>query len=97
MKLETVAGYEQRYLMSAVLDSRLMSFAEAGQLLGGMHPNTIRQRKGGTEALTHVPGFGRRVFLVRAQVMALIDQKIAQAQAAERKRRKGLHLIEQAV
>ena len=75
------------------IDPRLMSFEEASQLMGGLHPNTIRQRKGGTEELTHVPGFGRRVFLVRTEVMDLLNRKIAEAQAKERKRRKGLHLV----
>lgn len=66
-------------------DSRLMSFEEAGQALGGMSASTIRQRKGGTESLTHVPGFGRRVFLIRAEVDALVRQRIDQAIAAHRK------------
>lgn len=79
--------------MSAALDPRLISFEDAAKLLGGMHPNTIRQRKGGTELLTHVPGFGRRVFLIRAEVSELVERKIEEAKAAERKRRKGLHLV----
>lgn len=78
-------------------ESPLISFEDASVLLGGLHPNTIRQRKGGTEMLTHVPGFGRRVFLVRAEVMELLDRKIAEAQAKERKRRKHLHLVSGAV
>lgn len=78
-------------------DPRLMSFEEAAQHLGGLHPNTIRQRKGGTEELTHVPGFGRRVFLIRSQVLELVDRKIAQAEAEDRKRRKSLRLVEKAV
>src|SRR6266542_6897137 len=41
-------------------ESLLISFEEAGRLLGGLHPNTLRQRKAGTENLTHVTGFGRR-------------------------------------
>lgn len=79
--------------MSAVIDSRLVSFKEAAELMGGMHPNTIRQRKGGTEELTHVSTFGRRVFLVRSEVEDLIEKRIAQAQAVERKRRKGLYAV----
>ena len=75
-----------------VSDSRLLSFEEAGRLLGGLHPNTLRQRKAGTESLTHVTGFGRRVMLIREEVNALIEWKIAQAQAAERDRRKVLQL-----
>lgn len=73
-------------------ESRLMSFEEAGRILGGLHPNTLRQRKGGTQNLTHVPGFGRRVMLLREEVIALLELKIAQAQAAERDRRKILRL-----
>ncbi|HYJ87183.1 MAG TPA: hypothetical protein VEW46_14070 [Pyrinomonadaceae bacterium] len=30
-------------------ESLLISFEEAGRLLGGLHPNTLRQRKAGTE------------------------------------------------
>ena len=83
--------------MSAAIDPRLISFEDAAKLLGGMHPNTIRERKGGTEFLTHVPGFGRRVFLIRAEVEALVDKKINEALAIERKRRKGLQLVERAL
>ena len=71
-------------------ESLLIDFEEAGRLLGGLHPNTLRQRKGGTENLTHVSGFGRRVMLVREEVNALVESKIAQARAAERDRRKML-------
>lgn len=83
--------------MSAKIDPRLISFEDASALLGGLHPNTIRQRKGGTEQLTHVPGFGRRVFLIRSQVLELVDRKIALAEAEDRKRRKSLRLVEKAV
>lgn len=79
-----------------VSESPLISFEEAGGLFG-LHPNTIRQRKGGTETLTHVPGFGRRVFLVRSEVMGLLERKIQQAQANERKRREHLRLVPKAV
>lgn len=78
-------------------ESPLISFKEASELLGGLSPNTIRERKGGTEMLTHVPGFGRRVFLLRSEVMELIEQRVKQAQAIERKRRKGLHLVSGAI
>jgi hypothetical protein len=71
-------------------ESLLIDFEEAGRLLGGLHPNTLRQRKGGTENLTHVSGFGRRVMLLREEVNALVELKIAQARAAERDRRKML-------
>jgi hypothetical protein len=73
-------------------ESLLISFEEAGRLLGGLHPNTLRQRKAGTENLTHVTGFGRRVMLLREEVDALVELKIAQAHAAERDRRKILRL-----
>jgi hypothetical protein len=62
-------------------ESPLISFEEAGQILGGLHPNTIRQRKAGTDNLTHVSGFGRRIFLLRSEVVELVNEKIAQAQA----------------
>lgn len=78
-------------------ESPLISFKDAGDLLGGLHPNTIRQRKGGTEFLTHVPGFGRRVYLIRSEVMELLTRRIQQAQADERKRRKGFRLVEKAI
>ena len=78
-------------------ESPLISFKDAADLLGGLHPNTIRQRKAGTELLTHVPGFGRRVFLVRSEVMDLLNRKINQAQANERKRREHLRLVPKAV
>jgi hypothetical protein len=73
--------------------SPLMSFEEAAAILGGLHPNTLRRRKGGTESLTHVSGFGRRVFLIRAEVEKLVADRIAQAQADERARRKNLRLL----
>jgi hypothetical protein len=69
-------------------ESLLISFEEAARLLGGLHPNTLRQRKAGTENLTHITGFGRRIMLLREEVNALIDSKIAQAQAIERDRQK---------
>jgi hypothetical protein len=71
-------------------ESRLISFEQASQLLGGddgLHPNTIRQRKGGTENLTHVGGFGRRKFLIRAEVLELVEKKINEASKAEQQRR----------
>lgn len=78
-------------------ESPLISFKDAADLLGGLNANTIRQRKGGTELLTHVPGFGRRVFLVRSEVMELVQRRVDQAKANERKRRKGLHLVSRAI
>jgi hypothetical protein len=73
-------------------ESPLISFDEAAQMLGGLHPNTLRQRKAGTERLTHVRGFGKRVMLLREEVSALVELKIAQAHASERDRRKILRL-----
>jgi hypothetical protein len=73
-------------------ESLLISFEEAGRLLGGLHPNTLRQRKASTGNLTHVSGFGRRVMLLRQEVNALVELRISQAQAAERDRRKMLRL-----
>lgn len=73
-------------------ESQLISFEEAGKLMGGLHANTLRQRKAGTAFLTHVP-MGRRVMLIRAEVEKLIEDRIAQAQAEERKRRKTLRLV----
>lgn len=75
-----------------MIESRLISFEDAGRMLGGLHPNTLRQRKGGSENLTHVYGFGRRVMLIREEVESLVDFKIAQAMASERDRRKILRL-----
>ena len=74
-------------------ESLLMSFEEAARLLGGLHPNTLRQRKAGTENLTHVTGFGRRIMLLREEVNALIELKISQAHAGERDRRKILRMV----
>jgi len=71
----------------AKTDSPLISFQDAGELLG-LHANTIRQRGAGTENLTHVDEFGRRVFLIRSEVEDLLAAKIATAQDKERKRQK---------
>ena len=73
-------------------ESLLISFEEAGRLLGGLHSNTLRQRKAGTGNLTHVSGFGRRVMLLREEVNTLVELRIAQALAGERDRRKILRL-----
>jgi hypothetical protein len=73
--------------------SRLISFQEASQLLGGLHTNTLRQRKGGCENLTHVAGFGRRVMLIREEVESLVQLRIDQAQASERDRQRILPLV----
>jgi len=68
------------------MSSRLISFEEAGEMFGGLHANTLRQRKAGTESLTHVP-IGRRIMLIRSEVEDLIEAKIKQAQANERRRK----------
>lgn len=73
-------------------ESPLISFQEASRLAGGLHPNTFRQRKAGTENFTHVP-IGRRVFLKRAEFEAWLQERINQADATERKRRKTLQLV----
>lgn len=83
--------------MSTILkqvDPRLISFEEASQLLGGLSTSAIRQRKSGTAGLTHVPGFGRRVFLIRAEVEALIAERIEQAKA---KHRKNFRVVKEAI
>lgn len=74
-------------------ESRLISFEEARRLLAGLSLSAIRDRKAGTENLTHVPGFGRRVFLIREEVLALVDQRIAQALAIEQRRQETLHSL----
>lgn len=69
------------------MESRLISFKEAAEMAGGLHPNTFRQRKAGTDHFTHVP-IGRRVMLVRSEVEEWLDKKIAAAEANERRRQK---------
>lgn len=73
-------------------ESRLISFDDAARLAGGLHPNTFRQRKAGTDKLTHVP-IGRRVMLIRSEFEQWLEERITAAQAQERKRRKNLHLV----
>lgn len=73
-------------------ESRLISVQEAARLAGGLHPNTFRQRKAGTENFTHVP-IGRRVMLIRSEFDEWLDARINAALAEERKRRKSLHLV----
>ena len=65
------------------IESRLISFNDAASYLQ-LNPTTLRQRKAGTEELTHVR-LGRRVFLIRSEVLALVDRKIAEAQAENRR------------
>lgn len=63
---------------SGVMSDKLISFEEGGKILN-LHHTTIRQRKAGTEGLTHVRGFGRLVKLIEAEVLALRQQKIAES------------------
>lgn len=72
--------------------SRLISMKDAAALAGGLHPNTFRNRKAGTENFTHVP-IGRRVMLLRAEFDEWLESRINAALAEERKRRKTLHLV----
>jgi hypothetical protein len=63
---------------------------DAGKLAGGLHPNTFRQRKAGTENFTHVP-IGRRVMLIREEFDEWLEGRINQALANERRRK--LHAV----
>jgi predicted DNA-binding transcriptional regulator AlpA len=72
--------------------SELISMMEAAKLAGGLHPNTFRQRKAGTEHFTHVE-IGRRVMLIRSEFDEWLQKKIDQARANERKRSKTLQLV----
>lgn len=69
-----------------------LAVLSTGRLLGGLHPNTLRERKGGADHLTHVSGFGRRVPLIREEVGTLVELKITQSLTAERDQRKMLRL-----
>lgn len=75
-----------------MIESKWISMEDAGKLAGGLHPNTFRQRKAGTDHFTHVQ-VGRRVMLIRAELEEWIELKTVQAQANERKRRKHLQLV----
>ena len=70
----------------------LISVQEAARIAGGLHPNTFRQRKAGTETITHVP-IGRRVMLIRSEFEEWLQSRINSAMADERKRRKTLQLV----
>lgn len=72
-------------------ESRLVSFEDGAEMLN-LHHTTVRQRKGGTEMLTHVPGFGRRKFLIRAEVEALVNSKINRAVEQDKERKTLLRL-----
>jgi hypothetical protein len=71
-----------------LIESRLVSFEEAAKMIGGLSPSTIRQRKARTENLTHVHGFGRRIFLIRSEVEKLVDEKINQSLSYDRQRKR---------
>lgn len=67
-------------------ESPLISFEGAADLLQ-LHHTTIRQRKAGTEMLTHVPGLGRRKFLIREEVEALARRLIGRAVEQDKERK----------
>lgn len=72
-------------------ESPLISFEAAATLLG-LHHTTIRQRKAGTEMLTHVPGLGRRKFLIRSEVEGLAEKVVTQAIEQDKTRKTLLRL-----
>lgn len=71
--------------------SKLISFEEGAEMLC-LHHTTVRQRKGGTEMLTHVPGLGRRKMLIRAEVEALANSLIDRAVELDKERKSLLRL-----
>jgi predicted DNA-binding transcriptional regulator AlpA len=81
-----------RYFIGTGVMSELISMMEAAKLAGGLHPNTFRQRKAGTEHFTHVE-IGRRVMLVRSEVEEWLAKKIAQGKANQRQQTKTLQLV----
>lgn len=76
--------------MSARIDRQLISFEEASEIVP-LHHTTFRQRKAGTDELTHVR-LGRRVFLVRTEVEALAQKMIKSAKAENEQRKTLLSL-----
>jgi hypothetical protein len=70
--------------------SLYLSFEEAALMLK-LHHTTIRQRKAGTEMLTHVPQ-GRRRFLLKNEVEALQQRTIKQAKEQDQERKTLLRL-----
>jgi hypothetical protein len=66
-------------------ESRYISFKEASMMLN-LHHTTIRQRKADTEMLTHV-NQGRRKFLIRSEVEALVESKIRGAVEQDKERK----------
>lgn len=65
-------------------EPRLISFSEAAEILK-LHPSSIRQRKAGTEGLTHVRGLGRRVHLIESEVLALRQRVVDESLARDRR------------
>jgi hypothetical protein len=70
--------------------SLYLTFEEAALMLK-LHHTTIRQRKAGTEMLTHVPQ-GRRRFLLRSEVEALQQRAIKHAKEVDQERKSLLRL-----
>ena len=67
------------------MSAELITFQEAAMVLR-LHHTTIRQRKAGTEMLTHVPQ-GRRRFLLRSEVDALYQRTVRQAKEQDQERK----------
>lgn len=65
--------------MTAEARQGFISLQDAAQLLG-VHPETIRLRKAGTESLTHIR-LGSKVVLIRAELEEFIAAKIKDARA----------------
>lgn len=74
--------------------TRLVSCEYAAEQCGGISAATFRQRKAGTENLTHVP-MGSRVMLIRDEFEEWLEREIAKAEADHRKN--GLRLVKGAV
>lgn len=74
--------------------SRLVSCEYAAEECGGVSAAMFRQRKGGTENLTHVP-MGSRVMLIRDEFEEWLEREISKAEADHRKN--GLRLVKGAV
>lgn len=72
-------------------DPQLISFEEAAGILK-LHHTTIRQRKAGTEHLTHVRGLGRRVHLISDEVEALASRVIRDSIEHDQERKTLLRL-----
>lgn len=74
--------------------TRLISCEYAAEQCGGISAATFRQRKAGTENLTHV-SIGSRVMLIREEFEDWLEREIAKAKADHRKN--GLRLVKGAV